>query len=79
VVTIWLVLVVVASVDPLDIKISILGSRRFSISRDIIVTDILRQESVDSVYGQERVQYTYSRRRTPHLSIGEQPATTGSK
>jgi hypothetical protein len=39
----------------LDVGINIFGSRMFSISRDIIVTDILHQGSVNSVGGQEKI------------------------
>lgn len=65
--------VVVTCVVRLDIEISSFGSRRFSISRDIMVTDILCQGLVDFV-GRVKVQYTYSRKWTLSPSRREQPA-----
>ena len=70
---------VLASSVRLDVEIKILGSRRFSISRDIIVTDILQAKDQWIQFEQEMVQYTYSRRSMPHPLIREQPTATNQQ
>jgi hypothetical protein len=62
------------SVPPMQI----FGSRRFSISRDIMVTDILQQKSADLVGGLESATYIFTKLDVTPFEMGSASCTQRS-